>query len=263
MISLIQAKQYLGLSDKAVSIVGNGTTAIATSEDSSLKTGNLVQIAGTTNFNGIYSIVRLNATQFSFAHAHVGTEQGLIAPHDSVVNAVLAGTINFVNKYTGCSWSESQTGITKVLDCPSDGVLHLPLMPSVSVQSVQISRDRNFSDSTKYTALVENESFLFYDDVGRLELIGIGQSVLDVRKSVKVVYSTGTLPEGIKAATYALLRFYYQMENDKAHNLTSRTNAQDSVYFEKQVPEFILEMLNPYVRVGLGDFSRTANPIII
>lgn len=261
MITLSNAKRFLGLSDLSVSIVGNGTIATATAPDHGIKIGDQVEIKYTTSYNGVYTVLSRTAQTFTFAKAGVNTtESGLITPHDFKLELILDSVTGFINRYTACRWVSNET-LTETLDCPDDGVMTSLKRPITSISSLLISVERDFVTAGKFETLTAADYFL-YQDEGKLELKGSkAETIFGTRKTVKVTYTTGEIPRELIKAGYDLLRYYYQIENDKATNLLSRSNQGDQVIFEKQIPKFITEQLDSFVQVKIGDFARSPRPI--
>lgn len=263
MISLSNAKRFLGLSDKEVSITGNGTVAICTATDHNLKVGDQVEIKYTTSYDGVYTIIQRDANTFRFAKATVTTtESGLIVPHDFKLQLILDGVEGFVNRYTNNRWSDTTTQ-TEIIDCPDDGIITDLMRTVASISSLKVSADRDFDTSGKYTSLTSSDYFLYASE-GKLELKGsVADSVFGTRKTVKITYTTGSLPKELVKASYDLLRYFYQIENDKASNLVSRTNNSEQIVFEKEIPRYITEQLDPFRKVKIGSFARSPRPVVI
>lgn len=252
MLTLSNAKRYLGLTDKSISIVGNGTIATVTMENHNYKTGDQVEITGTTDYDGVKVITRINAESFKFNTDKSTTKTGFVVPYDFVLGLMIAGVDEYIKNYTNVTWVDLATESNKIMDCPEDGVIYVPKMPLASVSAVRISYDRDFVTADKYTDLTEDE-YIVYPELGRVELLGSAAAeVYGQRNSVRISYATGTIPNGITMAAYELLAYYFRTWNDKAQNVTSRSAQGDQIFFSKNIPDSIKELLNPYVRELIG-----------
>ena len=104
------------------SINGNGTTAtVTTSPAHSFTTGDFINITGTTNFNGFYTITVVNTTQFTFSHAYVGTDNTGAAwwnrlVYYKVYNNVLHGSQLGSKWHSNGNWGKNYYTIGTTID---------------------------------------------------------------------------------------------------------------------------------------------------
>lgn len=254
ILQILELKQYFNLADYPVSIVADGTKGTITLANHNFKTGDYLNITGTsTSMDGIQLITnRPNANSLEFATTYTGTKTAVIKQNETILTNIISQVENYIKNFCDLEYGNTSEA-TEIYDLKTNGIV-LPKRGRIvesDVKSIKLSRENNFTDATKFITLT-SEDYFVYDDYIELKF----EKCLDYincRKSVKLTYTTQACPDGLKYIAMQIAEYHYRNFSDKSIVETNRSINGDQRTFAKTLPQQVIDDLMKYQRVSIGD----------
>lgn len=251
ILDITTLKQYFNLADYPVSITGLNGLATITLTNHNFKTGDYLNVTGTTDFDGLQLVTRTGPNALTFVHAYTGTKSGVIKQNDFLLNSIINTVEHSINTYCNMIFGQVSSAV-EYQDLTIDGIIYPKRgqLGETDVTSILLSRENNFTDSTKYITLTASDYFLYED---RIELLyETCAPYLNCKRAVKLTYTTQAVPEGIKSAALKLAEFHFRISNDKSIHESGRSINGEQRNFLGDVPHYIIDELDKYKRYTIG-----------
>lgn len=253
ILTTLELKQLFNLQDYPCSIVADGSKAIITLSNHNFKTGDYLNITGTsTVMDGLQLVSRLNNNTLEFTTTYSGTKSAVIKQHDSLLEKIISQTETYIKNFCDLEFGNTAEAIESY-DLNVNGIIFPKrgYIQEDDIVSIKLSRVNNFTDSTKYITLTSSDFFVYED---RIELLFEKCSLyLNCKKAVKLTYTTQDCPEGLKYIAQQIAEYHFRNFNDKSIVEQSRTVNGDQRVFAKELPKQILEDLTKYKRMNIGE----------
>ena len=253
ILQIEKLKQLFSIQDYICTIVANGTTATITLTNHNFKTGDYLNITGTsTVMDGMQLVNRLNNNSLEFLTTYNGTKTAVIKNYDDQLTNIIAVTESFIKQYCDLEYGNTAEA-SEIYDSKINGIVLLKRGNVIEsdIKSIKLSRENNFTDSSKYITLTSDDYFV-YDNHIELKFEKCYE-YLNCRKAVKITYTTQAVPDGLKRVAYQIAEFNFRVDNDKSIHYESQTLNGDQKVYAQSLPQKVLENLDAYKRIGIGD----------
>lgn len=251
ILDLLTLKQTFNIADYPVSITASAGVATITLTNHNFKTGDYLNITGTTKFNGKQLVTRQNPNTLTFATAETGTEQGVIKQWDDILQGIINRVEGEIASYCNMIYGKPNSA-SEVYDLNVDGVIYPKRGPieDASVTEIKLSNQNDFSTAGKFITLTASDYFLYED---RIELkIETAIPYLNCQRAVKITYTTMDAPDKIKAVAMVMAEYFFRVHNSKSLHIVGESLNGEQRTWKDTLPESVIQDLENYKRMIIG-----------